>query len=235
MEVNKFDKNIKERIEARMIVPSTDAWEKLEAMLPVAQKPKRRLTWWYVAASFVGVALVSSVFFNQIAPIEVAVGDSIVVEQDVVYHVTDVVSDPKDETEMVKKQHTTVASTNNLIKIDKRSSQSQIKKNDIVANAIIESVPKVIALDTKPSTASSRKSYISGEKLLAEVLDLNSNDYNVEKPYEIGKTGITTDPNTLLSTVEVELNQSFKESTLQKVNKKINVVRTAFVNRNYQE
>jgi hypothetical protein len=42
MEPNKFDQSIKEKMEARTIVPSAEAWEKLETMMPLVEKPKRK-------------------------------------------------------------------------------------------------------------------------------------------------------------------------------------------------
>ena len=59
MEPNKFDKSIKDKMEARTIEPSADAWEKLEAIMPMADKPKRKYVWLYIAASFVGLLLIS--------------------------------------------------------------------------------------------------------------------------------------------------------------------------------
>jgi hypothetical protein len=45
MEPNKFDQSIKEKMEARTIVPSAEAWEKLETMMPLVEKPKRKVAW----------------------------------------------------------------------------------------------------------------------------------------------------------------------------------------------
>jgi hypothetical protein len=64
MEPNKFDQSIKEKMEARAIVPSAEAWEKLEAMMPLVEKPKRKVAWLYIAASFTGLLIVGTIFFQ---------------------------------------------------------------------------------------------------------------------------------------------------------------------------
>ena len=45
----------------------------------------------------------------------------------------------------------------------------------------------------------------------------------------------TVDPNVLLSSVENELNESYRESAIDKISKKLNAIKTAVANRNYQE
>jgi hypothetical protein len=67
MEPNRLEKEFKKKLEGRDIKPSEMAWDRLDAMLTVAekkkQKPKR--TWMYFAASFLGFILIATVFINQ--------------------------------------------------------------------------------------------------------------------------------------------------------------------------
>ena len=65
MEPNKLESQFREKLSYREINPSGAAWDRLEAMLTVAEKPKRNYTFWYVAASIVGFLFVGTVFFNQ--------------------------------------------------------------------------------------------------------------------------------------------------------------------------
>ena len=67
MEQNKLDTQFKEKLNSREIKPTDMAWDRLDAMLSVAEnkKPKRKFTWLYIAASFIGFILISTVFFNQ--------------------------------------------------------------------------------------------------------------------------------------------------------------------------
>ena len=65
MEPNKLENQFREKLNPREISPSEAAWDRLDAMLSVAEKPKRKFTWLYIAASFIGFLLISTVFFNQ--------------------------------------------------------------------------------------------------------------------------------------------------------------------------
>lgn len=60
----KLEDNIREKLEARELKPSADAWKNLEAKLDAQQPKKKTVLWYYVAASFVGFLILASVFFN---------------------------------------------------------------------------------------------------------------------------------------------------------------------------
>ena len=55
MERNKFENNIQEQFNKRTIAPSAQAWDRLDAMLTVAEekKPKKGFFWIGIAASFI--------------------------------------------------------------------------------------------------------------------------------------------------------------------------------------
>ncbi len=61
----KLEENIREKLEARELKPSADAWKKLEARLGEKQPKNHSYIWYYVAASFVGILIVASVFFSR--------------------------------------------------------------------------------------------------------------------------------------------------------------------------
>ncbi|WP_026452552.1 hypothetical protein [Aequorivita capsosiphonis] len=61
----KLEDNIREKLEAREIKPSAGAWEKLETKLNAEQPKKKNVGWYYMAASFVGILILASVFFSQ--------------------------------------------------------------------------------------------------------------------------------------------------------------------------
>ena len=65
MEPNKFDNQFKEKLSSREIKPSDAAWDRLDAMLSVSEKPKRKFSWLYIAASVLVFFTVGTVFFNQ--------------------------------------------------------------------------------------------------------------------------------------------------------------------------
>lgn len=61
----KLEDNIREKLEAREIKPSANAWKKLEAKLDAERPKKKTVLWYYVAASFVGLLILASVLFNR--------------------------------------------------------------------------------------------------------------------------------------------------------------------------
>src|SRR5690554_1235832 len=61
---NNLEKNIRDKMKARELKPSANAWDKLEAQLDAAP-PKRKLVFLYYAASIVGLMLISSVVYYQ--------------------------------------------------------------------------------------------------------------------------------------------------------------------------
>jgi len=67
MEQNKLETQFKEKLNSREIKPTELAWDRLDTMLSIAEvtKPKRKFSWLYIAASFIGLLLLSTVFLNQ--------------------------------------------------------------------------------------------------------------------------------------------------------------------------
>ena len=62
--MEKFEKHIKEKLEARKIAPSEKAWEKISQELAATQKPKQRKKYGYMmAAAFIGLLAVLGVLF----------------------------------------------------------------------------------------------------------------------------------------------------------------------------
>ena len=66
MAPNKFEKHIKEQLEEREILPSSKAWEQLSEKMDAAtpQSNKKGYLWYAVAASVIGLIMLSVVFFT---------------------------------------------------------------------------------------------------------------------------------------------------------------------------
>jgi len=67
MEPNKIEEQFKELLNSRELQPSDKAWDRLDAMLSVAEekKTKRSFGWLYIAASIIGFIFVGTLFFSQ--------------------------------------------------------------------------------------------------------------------------------------------------------------------------
>lgn len=233
MQSNKIDNQIREKLNAREIEPSAKSWDRLDAMLSVQEekKPKKGFLWLYIAASFIVFFGLGIFLFNSgetsennnqvpilvdadktIDPIETNKGDKILIE-------------PEQQQQQVLVQNEKKAvKKDNSIKDALASSNkaNNIQENDNKANP---------TYNLQPTTSNTYK-YISPENLLAEVQNEKKNlplESKINK-----KSSVKIDANALLSTVEKELDDSYRETTLDKLNKNFNAVKSAIVNRNYE-
>ncbi len=64
---HKSDKDFRIKMNQREITPSANAWDRLDAMLTVAEekKPKNKYGWLYIAATIAGFLLIGTIFFSQ--------------------------------------------------------------------------------------------------------------------------------------------------------------------------
>jgi hypothetical protein len=241
MEPNKLDLEIKQKLEHRMIQPSAQAWDRLEAMLDSAEKTKskRNINWIYIAASFVGFLLVCTVFFNGYEIVKVDPIAPIVLEEkpdennlekpEILNK--DIVSSQIQKT--INKEYKVVAENNNVNKQSKKLNTKEEKvsnSNQSRGNEVV-----VIVSENKNYQSTSSNRYVSAEKLLAEVTNTNFEPKTTDISIEKTRKAISVNPNSLLSSAETELNQSFRESALDKFNKNFNAIKTVLVNRNYEE
>jgi hypothetical protein len=64
---NKTEHDFRDKLSQREIMPSAQAWDRLDAMLTVAEEKKstRGYGWLYIAAAILGFLLIGTVFFSQ--------------------------------------------------------------------------------------------------------------------------------------------------------------------------
>jgi hypothetical protein len=238
MEPNKIEKQFKEQLNSRKIKPSAMAWDKLDAMLTVAdKKPKRNFRWLYVAASVLGFLLVSTVYFNRFETATINKDTPIVLEQKPdVNHL----EEPKIINKSVLHEQIQKKATNKLTVVAYSNAQSkqlnELKNKEElpITNNLKEDSAIVNSSENKNYQATTKNRYISAEKLLAEVSNTKFEAKATNETVETRKA-ITVNPNDLLLNAETELNQSYRETALDRFNKKLNAVKTVLVNRNYEE
>ena len=236
MEPNKFEKQFKEQLNSREIKPSEMAWDRLDAMLTATEKPKRNFKWLYVAASILGFLLVTTVYFNRFENSKIKEDNPVVLEQK-----KDVnnVNEPKIIKELVlsnqiknkTKNITEVVAVNE--KTNKQSKVLENKEEDSIINQLKSN--EAVAGSSENIHLNSNNKYVSAEQLLAEVSNAKVEIDRSEKSIGRNKKGIAVNPNKLLLNAETELNQSYKESALDKFSKNLNTIKTVLVNRNYEE
>ena len=224
MEPNKLDSIIKEKIEERTIQPSAQAWGRLDAMLAVAEKPKRSNSWMYIAASFVGLLIVSSIFFNQKEKIIRLPAVKVVVKEVMV-----------PETILKPKNNGGIAVTNmnsspaNRVAVS--NTTSILKGKSIINNTNQNSIDQVSIINqkTESNSIAIQTNDVSVDELLAAAgkSPANENQLNNKQLVHVNVTN-------LLSQVDGELELSFREKVINKVSKNYQSVKAALVNRNFK-
>ena len=233
MEPNKFDKSIKDKMEARTIVPSADAWDKLEAILDDANKPKRNYSWIYIAASFVGLLFVGSIIMFQEESNSINTNHP----RPVVIKEQSTKNPSENGKDSIKVQLPFQKGNSRIIAIKKENENDLHKKELIVASTAKgeEKEYQVVSADKKEARSIYINKYSTGESLLAAISDSKLVATSGKEIVRKNKIRTSIDPNVLLSSVENELNESYRESAIDKISKKLNAIKTAVANRNYQE
>ena len=225
MAPNKIDNQIKEKLNGREIQPSAPAWDRLDAMLSVAetQKPKRNFTWLYIAASFL-------LFFG-LGFFLLNTNENVVIENTIPVVTNEVTNEKMEENQLPKEIKFNSNKETVLVENNKLKNES-IKIND---ENQVDSKNQVIAVNPSPiiqhPTFNNYK-YLSPEELLAQIEQPSKVDTNKIKINPATK--IKVDANELLTKVEQEVYQKHKESTIDKLRRNFNEVKSAVANRNYE-
>jgi len=226
MEPNKLEKQFRERLNSREIKPSEMAWEKLDAMLSEAEKPKAKFPWLYVAAGFVGVSLFCTVFFN-VENVKVNKEIPIVVKPKIEVNNLEEEKIINEIVLPIKENKTVVQS-----ELKKQSEKTVNSDTKVVINEKVDNEVSVLSSEKENYQLTVKNRYVSAEKLLAEISNrkFESTDENIKNTTKT----VSVNPQVLLSNAENELNQSFKESALDRLNKNFNTIKTVLANRNYE-
>lgn len=234
MEPNKMEQQIKNKLEGRTIQPSAKSWDRLDAMLAVEEKPKKKtFVWFYIAASLFFVFGITYWFVN-LNSTEIIIPQNTIVTTEGEDSLESNETESSNKNEIVNELIEQVQPINNSVavqnqepknvKLDKKIKRNNPKGETVIQNQIIEK-NEIIVENNKPV-------YISPEKLLASVENnqQNSSITNSNKT----KSSVKVDANSLLSSVESEITEEYRETTFDKLKRKFDQAKTAVVNRNYE-
>ena len=231
MEPNNIENQFRDKLNKREISPSENSWDRLDAMLTVAEKPKRNYRWMYFAASFLGFILIATVFFTQTEEVIDSEHQKVVIEQNKVENAESKldnvleISSENNENEIVSatvkatvKQQNKDIVTSKVAPLIKEKPLNQVA---VVTNEKNNSLPSIISQKTKVK--------VDANALLASVdtKEPKQSIANTMVPIKINS-------NDLLSQVDDELELSFREKVLKSVNKKYQEVKVAVANRNLE-
>ncbi|WP_264536357.1 hypothetical protein [Flavobacterium sp. N1736] len=241
MEPNNFEKDFRDKLNQRKIEPSDKAWDRLDAMLSVAEnkKPKKDRKWLSIAASIVGFLLVGTFFFNQKKnPVETP-KKKVVIENtkkdSVVKPTLNVIDSGKTEIAISEKE---LMQTSNKKEENINSKVSKQKTNEVIKNETNQIAESSVIIKNNHETQSINNQTSVVETSKNESVDqlLNSAEKTVVAEHSAKpKSKIKVNANDLLHQVDGELELSFREKVITKVNKNYQTVKVALANRNQQE
>jgi len=230
MEQHKLEKQFKEKLDNREINPSEAAWDRLDAMLSVAesstdkntkQKPKSKLIWLYVAASILGILFVG----NLINPKETLIQNP---ENNVVIGK----QSPKEKSKTENKSQTKQLNYSKTISKQETKPLVQRAKNEKtnIDSQIVKTQEEVVA-QSQPNNQN--ESIVQYKSSISTNID--SLLASVDKPdLEVKKSGIKINSSALLNQVDGEVQLSFREKALNTITKKYKEAKEALANRNNQ-
>lgn len=225
MEQHNIDSQIKEKLKAREIQPSDQTWDRLDVLLTISEEKKARkgYGWFFVAASTILFFGLGYFLFNSNETTEITNSVPVVTTSN---EEMDTIETNKIENIAVENgKPVLVQNEVNLSKTNNKSEATNTLPN--VENVLQEKITP----NTQLPTIITYK-YISPEKLLAEVQ--TQGKINPSDKKTIVKPRVKIDATSLLTNVEKELDETHKESTLDKLSKKIQDAKSALVNRNYE-
>ncbi len=239
---NKMEKDFSQKLNERELTPTPAAWDRLDAMLTVAenQKPKRSRNWMFLAAGFAGILLLASMFFksqtssvanenllNEIAPVatsapvEKSSESESGIFQDQSKTNREVKTNPISQNQSVVAQIATIKDqeTANPVLNPNREAVSIINPNPNPNQSQSQSQNQSISVPSPNAVAD--------EELLASVQSKRES----KKP----ASGVKVSARNLLFEVDPEKNESTSSKFIRQLGKNYQHVKVAVANRNFEE
>ncbi len=259
MEPNKIEKEFKNKLAERTIQPSAQAWDRLDAMLAVTEdkKPRKKRTWLYMAASFIVFFTIGAFLLQQ----EKSTNNDIIIEDAVVTTTTEPnieneslqstteVTEPKVEAgstvikSSIKQQRSVAVTTQPASGMEQAPAyninQNSIDKKEAIEVPITDYKREEVAVTSNTNTEKTiikkakRGITVNPDELLASVEERDVNTGNMTT-LKSNDSKVKINANSLLSSAEREVNESFRGKVLNSVIKNYNAVKTSVANRNYQ-
>jgi hypothetical protein len=232
MEQNKLENEFRNKLNQREINPSENSWDRLDAMLTVAEekKPVRSYSWIFIAASIIGFAFLGTFFFSQSDKIGTIESNEVVIENN-------------QKVEPIQKEAISIIPSNSQTERIAVISKVKNEKKDprVVKSTIVNQ--NHIAQNSNSDSLTTRLKTTQSIQETEQFASSNSNNNSVDEMLAavqtapkaaISKTAVKVNPNTLLSQVDGELELSFREKVINKVNKNYQSVKMALANRNQE-
>jgi hypothetical protein len=260
----KFENDLKDKLEQRKLQPNADAWKNLQERLDANQnKTNKKGYWWFaIAASFVGILIVSSIFFNKnltdtIKPTLVNTEelqtpkaiDKVVmpIKKETEIETKIVVESPKIEKDksVIKKSLTKKASESNtqlqqkqkaFVKRETKSIVAQTKTKTDAKEKAVKPIEKLSFEDIKIQEVVAQVEALKKANNTVSEAEINALLDQAQKEITLHKlyneTTKKVDANALLEDVEADLEQSFRDRAFKAIKSGYKYVKTAVAERN---
>lgn len=224
MEPNKFETQIREKISAHEITPNDSSWERIDALLSdkMESKSNRNFIWIPVAASLL---ITIGLFFNTNRE------EELIIDKDVkaVYNSTDssknyTVKKSAEIKVLTQEKRGAISSVNQsrLVK------QNPVKMRIGKVNDPISQIQDKISLNEKEIGPKTQNALVESEKY-----NEKESRVSVLKQVPVNDK-IKVDANSLLSEVDRELEQTFREKVITKIGKNYQEIKVVLVTRNQE-
>ncbi|WP_190811275.1 hypothetical protein [Flagellimonas sp. S3867] len=240
--MEKLEKHIKKTLEERRIVPSAQAWDKVSGQFKVPEKHSNNRWFMYsVAASFIGIILVSVFFFQTKKPFE---------------NTPQVVDKENPQEESVQ------PGNDNLVPLEMEQNQNEVTETDMknipVENSDLAQIASVTSKETISETASNQPlkddilktpdgliaqkvNEVVAQVTLLENMNNEVSDVEIDSLLRAAQRQILSDKifksdkvdaMALLTEVEDELDESFRDQIFDALKDGYVKLRTAVADRN---
>lgn len=251
----KFEKHIKDRLEKRTIEPSKNAWNKLSEKLDAQEESsKNPVAWWLgLAASLVGVFLVTTLFFKNgenktVLPtlVDSPINDDMILQEEVPEINVIVENENETSEENIKFS----SSYKNVL--PKQNNNSKTIRNVSLktkSEVVVYNVIKQKTIENKEVVSSNQKfSNVNNQAIVTQISELEKEedlvtDSEIESLLENAQNDllknkiktentIAIDANSLLQDIETDLEQSFRDKMFNTLISGYNTLKTAVAERN---
>ena len=239
MEPNKLETQIREQLNAREIQPSPTAWDRLDAMLTLTEDKKtKRIA--FLSYKNIGIAA-SVLFFLSLGLFYFSPKENVIKpENNVVIGTDNVNSNSNDNNKQSvesKQEEQVVEATNNKPTINQEL-QTKTHNQQAIINPII-SQDKEIEFQSNEVIAQNQLTRVASSKeiKISNAIKVNAADLlaAVDTPTKSNTSPkIIVNANSLLSQVDGELDETFKEKALKRITKNYKEIKVALQTRNQE-
>jgi hypothetical protein len=230
MAPNKLENQVQEKLNSREIQPSAQAWDRLDAMLTIAEQKKTKrppfLSFRYIgiAASFLVFLAIGKLVYDQNSNPEVSGEIPNSKNQPAIVNSNPEVSGEIPTNKFQNPTAIQVIAQNQQTATKNLQSKRVSIINQNQNNQIVEVITKK---QEDPQPIISQEVVVSNQKNVVTEVEIPTQQ-------QTPVTKIKVNATSLLSQVDGELNQTYRETKLEKIARNFNTVKVALTNRNNQ-